>query len=297
MLSEPGLDARASHGDGSAVPSGPAAPGTGLAARAAGVGKTFVAEGGGEVVALDGLSLDVRPGEFVALVGPSGCGKSTFLNLLAGLLRPSYGTVEVHGRRVTGPPLEMGMMFQKPVLLEWRSVRENVLLPLELASGRKAARAARGRADELLGLVGLGGFEGRYPRELSGGMQQRVAICRMLISDPELLLLDEPFGALDELTREHLNVELAAVVADTTKAALLVTHNIQEAVFLSDRVVVMSARPGRIVGVVDVTLPKPRSVEVVTEAAFQEDVRRVRDLLQVGQAVHDGATDTKGTDA
>ncbi|HKH03522.1 MAG TPA: ABC transporter ATP-binding protein [Acidimicrobiales bacterium] len=297
MLSEPGLDARASDGDGSAVASGPAAARTGLAARAAGVGKTFAAEGGGEVVALDGLSLDVRPGEFVALVGPSGCGKSTFLNLLAGLLRPTSGTVEVHGRRVTGPPPEMGMMFQKPVLLEWRSVRENVLLPLELASGRKAARAARGRADELLGLVGLGGFEGRYPRELSGGMQQRVAICRMLISDPDLLLLDEPFGALDELTREHLNVELAAVVADTTKAALLVTHNIQEAVFLSDRVVVMSARPGRIVGVVDVTLPKPRSVEVVTEAAFQEDVRSVRDLLQVGQSLHDGANDTKGTDA
>jgi NitT/TauT family transport system ATP-binding protein len=288
MISEPGLDAHAAEEAGSAGSPAPGAAGTGLAARANGVGKAFAAEGGGEVVALDGLSLDVHTGEFISLVGPSGCGKSTFLNLLAGLLRPTSGRVEVHGRRVTGPPPDMGMMFQKPVLLEWRSVRENVLLPIEVASGRKAAKAARGRADELLGLVGLDGFEGRYPRELSGGMQQRVAICRMLIGDPDLLLLDEPFGALDELTREHLNVELAAVVAGTTKAAVLVTHNIQEAVFLSDRVVVMSARPGRIVGVVDVTLPKPRSVEVVTEAAFQEDVRKVRDLLQVGQGFHGG---------
>ena len=176
------------------------------------------------------------------------------------------------------------MMFQSPVLLAWRTARRNVLLPVEIEGGRTAVRGAAARADELLGLVGLSGFEESYPWQLSGGMQQRVAICRMLIADPEVLLLDEPFGALDELTREHMNVELERIVGGSGRTALFVTHNISEAVFLSDRVVVMTRRPGRIAGVVDVTLPRPRELEAVTSPEFQALVRQARDLLAAGAA-------------
>jgi NitT/TauT family transport system ATP-binding protein len=246
-----------------------------------GVSKRFATKGD-DVVALSDVDLAVAPGEFVCLIGPSGCGKSTLLNLVGGLLRASAGRVEIGGQPVTGPPAEVGMMFQKPVLLEWRTVRENVLLPVEASAGRRGAKAARGRADDLLERVGLGQFEERYPNELSGGMQQRAAICRMLISNPDVLLLDEPFGALDELTRERLNLELAKIVSGSDKAALLVTHNIIEGVFLSDRVVVMSARPGRIVDVVDVPLPRPRSLDVVTTPEFTALVARVRELLELG---------------
>jgi NitT/TauT family transport system ATP-binding protein len=174
------------------------------------------------------------------------------------------------------------MMFQSPVLLAWRTARANVLLPLEVEGGRAAVRAAAARADELLRLVGLAGFEDSYPWQLSGGMQQRVAICRMLIADPQVLLLDEPFGALDELTREHMNVELERIVGGSGRTALFVTHNISEAVFLSDRVVVMTRRPGRIAGVVDVALPRPRELEAVTSPEFQALVRRARDMLAEG---------------
>lgn len=234
------------------------------------------------VEALESVSLTVDPAEFVSLVGPSGCGKSTLLSILGGLLAPSGGTVTINGRRVAGPPPEVGMMFQNPVLLDWRSARSNVLLPIEIQGGRAAVRRAQRRADELLDLVGLAGFEEKYPWELSGGMQQRVAICRMLIADPEVLLLDEPFGALDELTREHMNVELARIFMARPKAAVFVTHNIQEAVFLSDRVYVMTARPGRVAGVVDVQLPRPRELDVLTSEPFQELVRKVRSLLNLG---------------
>jgi NitT/TauT family transport system ATP-binding protein len=237
------------------------------------------------VHALDGIELVVEQGEFVSLVGPSGCGKSTLLNIVAGLLRPTYGEVVVEGERVVGEtPRQIGMMFQSPVLLDWRTARANVLLPLEIEGGRPAVRAARERADDLLRLVGLDGFEESYPWQLSGGMQQRVAICRMLIADPEVLLLDEPFGALDELTREHMNVQLERIVAGSGRAAIFVTHNISEAVFLSDRVVVMTRRPGRVAGIVDVGLPRPRDLESVTGPEFQSLVRRVRDLLVEGMA-------------
>ena len=257
------------------------APGSPPMVRVQGVSKRFTT-GGDPVVALSEVDLDVAAGEFVCLIGPSGCGKSTLLNLVGGLLRPTEGQVMVAGKPVTGPPSEVGMMFQKPVLLEWRTVRDNVLLPIEGAHGRKAAKQARSRADELLWRVGLAGFEDRYPKELSGGMQQRAAICRMLISDPDVLLLDEPFGALDELTRERLNLELARIVGGTEKATLLVTHNIIEGVFLSDRVVVMSARPGRIVDIIDVTLPRPRSLDIVTSPQFQQLVAHVRQALELG---------------
>lgn len=245
------------------------------------VSKTF--DGGtDDVVAVDDVSLEVADGEFVSLLGPSGCGKSTLLNLAGGLTPPTEGRIELKGRRVAGPPPEVGMMFQRPVLLDWRSARDNVVLPIEARDGRRLARAARPRAQQLLQQVGLGGFEDRYPAELSGGMQQRVAICRMLIADPEVLLLDEPFGALDELTRERMNVELASIVDATRKAAVLVTHNIAEAIFLADRVVVMTSRPGRVAGIVDVPLDRPRGIDLLTTDAFQELVRGVRKLLQEG---------------
>jgi NitT/TauT family transport system ATP-binding protein len=187
-------------------------------------------------------------------------------------------------RPILDTPPEIGMMFQSPVLLDWRTARENVLLPLEIEHGRRAARAAAGRADELLQRVGVGEFASRYPSELSGGMQQRVAICRMLIAGPEVLLLDEPFGALDEITREAMNVELRRIFDDEAKTALFVTHNIQEAVFLSDRIVVMTGRPGTIAGIVEVDLPKPRRIDSVTTPEFQEFVRRARELLNLGAA-------------
>ena len=236
------------------------------------------------VHALGPIDLSIRRGEFVSLLGPSGCGKSTLLNLVAGLLPCTTGDVLVNGARVLDTPAEIGMMFQSPVLLDWRTTRANVLLPIEIARGRRAARSAADRADELLERVGLTEFVSRYPSELSGGMQQRVAICRMLIAEPEVLLLDEPFGALDEITREAMNVELRRIFEDEQKTALFVTHNIQEAVFLSDRVIVMTERPGTVSGMVDVDLPKPRQIDVVTSGDFQEFVRSARALLNLGAA-------------
>jgi NitT/TauT family transport system ATP-binding protein len=258
--------------------------------EASGVSRRFDT-GGGSVQALEGIDLNLAGGEFVSLVGPSGCGKSTLLNIIGGLLAASEGEVRVNGEPVTGPPVEVGMMFQASVLLEWRTALSNVVLPIEVHGGRRAVREAEGRAIELLRLVGLEGFEDRYPSELSGGMQQRVAICRMLIAEPEVLLLDEPFGALDELTREYMDVELAQVVEATSKAALLVTHNIQEAVFMADRVCAMTARPGRVAGVVEVDLPRPRSLELLTTEPFTALCRQVRAMLDRGAG--DGADPTQ----
>ena len=223
------------------------------------VGMTYRAESG-PVEALRDVGFSVGRGELVALVGPSGCGKSTLLRVVAGLRRPTRGSVEVDGRAVTGPIPSVGMVFQAPVLLKWRTVRDNVLLPAELA-GLERARY-RERAEHLLRLVGLDGFADRLPRELSGGMQQRAAICRALLLDPPLLLMGEPFGALDAMTRDEMNLELLRVwgePAAARKTVVFVTHSIPEAVFLADRVVVMSPRPGRVARVVDVPLPRPRT--------------------------------------
>jgi len=224
------------------------------------VGMTYRAESG-PVEALRDVGFSVGRGELLALVGPSGCGKSTLLRVVAGLRRPTRGSVEVDGRAVTGPIPSVGMVFQAPVLLKWRTVRDNVLLPAELA-GLERARY-RERAEHLLRLVGLDGFADRLPRELSGGMQQRAAICRALLLDPPLLLMDEPFGALDAMTRDEMNLELLRVwgegAARDRKTIVFVTHSIPEAVFLADRVVVMSPRPGRVARVVDVPLPRPRT--------------------------------------
>jgi NitT/TauT family transport system ATP-binding protein len=272
------------HGSGTGSPNGDRALTRGSVDSVVAVQdvtRTFV-RAGEPISALGPISLEIGHREFVSLIGPSGCGKSTLLNVVAGLLPPSTGRVLVSGHEVDATPREIGMMLQDAVLLDWRTAVENVLLPVEIGGGRRAVRKAIPRAHDLLAVVGLTGFENTYPDELSGGMQQRVAICRMLIADPEVLLLDEPFGALDEITREYMNVELERIFHAQGKAALFVTHNIQESVFLSDRVVVMTERPGRISGVVEVDLPRPRDPDVVTTPEFQELVRQTRAYLNLG---------------
>jgi NitT/TauT family transport system ATP-binding protein len=235
------------------------------------VGMTYEAASG-PVEALAGISLAVGAGEFVSLVGPSGCGKSTLLRIVAGLRQATLGSVAVAGRKVTRPIADIGMVFQQPILLKWRSILDNVLLPAELAG--KDPAALKPRALELLDMAGLAGFGEKLPRELSGGMQQRAALCRALLLDPPLLLMDEPFGALDAMTRDDMALELLRIWGETgvgreaRKTVLFVTHSIPEAVFLSDRVVVMSARPGRIAADLRIDLPRPRTVELRASEAF-----------------------------
>ena len=233
------------------------------------VGMTYEAASG-PVEALRDISFAVERGELVALVGPSGCGKSTLLRIIAGLRPATAGSVFVAGRTVTRPIAEVGMVFQAPVLLRWRSVLDNVLLPAELAG--LDARQYHERAGQLLRLVGLAGFENKLPRELSGGMQQRASLCRALLLDPPLLLMDEPFGALDAMTRDEMNLELLRVwgegAARDRKTIVFVTHSIPEAVFLADRVVVMTPRPGRVARVCPVALPRPRTVAARASADF-----------------------------
>jgi NitT/TauT family transport system ATP-binding protein len=229
------------------------------------------------LLALSGVSLDVYPQEFVSIVGRSGCGKSTLVNIVGGLVPPSGGTVVVMGRPVIEPPEAIGMVFQSPVLLPWRTVLDNVLLPVEIL-GLPREPALR-TAGELLALAGLGGFEGAYPYALSGGMQQRVAICRALVFDPPILIMDEPFGALDAMTREEMGTELLRIWQDRKKTVLFVTHSISEAVFLSDRVVVMTPRPGRVCEVLPIDLPRPRDLRVRALPRFGEYELRVRQLI------------------
>jgi NitT/TauT family transport system ATP-binding protein len=237
-----------------------------------GVGMTYAASTG-PVEALRDISLSVERGELVALLGPSGCGKSTLLRIVAGLRAATRGRVDVDGRTVRGPVAEVGMVFQAPVLLHWRRVLENVLLPAELA-GRDPGRY-RDRARRLLELVGLAEFATKLPRELSGGMQQRASLCRALLLDPPLLLMDEPFGALDAMTRDEMNLELLRVWGETRegdagprKTILFVTHSIPEAVLLADRVVVMTPRPGRVAAVFPVPLPRPRGAHTRGDPRF-----------------------------
>lgn len=243
------------------------------------VSKTYP---GNDVHALDRIDFTVKEGQFASIIGASGCGKSTLLKIMAGLLRPSGGQVILDGKPVQGPRDDIGMMFQQATLLPWRTAIENVLLPIEIRDGAKAARAREELAVELLALVGLSGFEKSYPGELSGGMAQRVAICRMLITEPSVLLLDEPFGALDELTRERMNEELQRICVERNATAFMVTHSIAEAVFLGDVLFVMSARPGRIAEVIPIDLPRPRAFTVTTEAHFGEIVQHVRSRLDLG---------------
>ena len=239
--------------------------------------KTFVTRGGDEVIALSDVSLKIARNEFVCLVGPSGCGKSTLLRLVAGLVTPSSGTVSVGGTAVTEPREDTGIVFQAPTLLPWASIFDNVLFPLDMMG--KLDAAGRARARDLLALVGLSGFESKHPRELSGGMQQRAGICRALVHDPDILLMDEPFGALDALTREELTIELMRICRERPKTILFVTHSIPEAVLLADRVVVMSPRPGRIAEIIDVPLPRPRDFDMEARSEFQAITRRIRELI------------------
>jgi NitT/TauT family transport system ATP-binding protein len=228
----------------------------------------------GPVTALENISLEIRPREFVSVVGPSGCGKSTLLKLVGGLEPVSSGKVLVDGQALNGPPDRLGMVFQRDVLLDWRTVLDNVLLSIEFT--RKPRIDERERALALLNRFGLAGFEHRFPWELSGGMRQRASICRALLADPELLLMDEPFGALDAMTRDDLNVELAQTWQDTRKTLLFITHSIVEAVFLSDRVVMMSKAPGIILDTIVIDLPRPRRLAVRDSTEFAAYVHRIR---------------------
>lgn len=244
--------------------------------RARNLCKTFTLNGEA-LQAIAGISLDIYPREFVSIVGRSGCGKSTLVNIIAGLLVPSSGSVAVQDRVVTEPQGGIGMVFQSPVLLPWRTVLDNVLLPVEILGIPRASAVKKAR--DLLALTGLKEFEQAYPRALSGGMEQRVAICRALVFDPPILIMDEPFGALDAMTREEMGTELLGIWERRRKTILFVTHSISEAVFLSDRVVVMTPRPGCIREELKIDLPRPRNPDVRAEPRFSEYELHVRRLI------------------
>jgi NitT/TauT family transport system ATP-binding protein len=239
-----------------------------------GVTKRYLTARGEEVHALDAIDLLIEPGEFVSIVGPSGCGKSTLMMLVSGLIPVTTGAIAVGGTIVRGPVPAAGIVFQRDVLLDWRTVLANVLLPVEI---RKLDRASHlQKAKDLLASVGLSEFEDKYPGELSGGMRQRVSICRALVQDPDLLLMDEPFGALDALTREQMNQDLQRMWLRNRNTVVFITHSIDEAVYLADRVIVMSSRPGRIADIVEVGLPRPRRAQVRSDRRFIDHVERIR---------------------
>ena len=245
------------------------------------LGKTF-GNAGSETVALSDINLTIQPGEFVSLIGPSGCGKSTLLRVIGDLTRPTAGTIEVNGKPAARARTDRdyGMVFQAPVLFDWRTIEANVGLPLEIIDMPKARRAER--IADMLALVELSDFARHHPWQLSGGMQQRAAIARALAFEPHLLLMDEPFGALDEMTRERMNTELLRIWEQTGTTIVFVTHSIPEAVFLSSRIVVMSARPGRITKVIDVDLPRPRSDATRESDRYFELITDVRESLKLG---------------
>jgi NitT/TauT family transport system ATP-binding protein len=261
-----------------------------------GVDKVFTRGDQAATTALEGIDLDIRAGEFVSLIGPSGCGKSTLLRIIGDLIAPTRGTVVVNGKPADRArrDRDYGMVFQAPVLFEWRTVEDNVKLPLEI-QGADGAKRTR-RAKEMLDLVELGDFLGHYPYQLSGGMQQRVAIARALAFEPAILLMDEPFGALDEMTRERMNSEVLRIWERTGTTIVFVTHSIPEAVFLSSRVVVMSARPGRITKVIDVDLPRPRNEDTRETRRYFELVTAVREALRRRGSGGETADTDKPTD-
>lgn len=241
------------------------------------VTKTYETREGDEILALDRVSLMLADGEFVSVVGPSGCGKSTLLKIIAGIENSSGGTITYNGTSGARPQIGLGVVFQQPVLLPWLTILENVMLPIRVL--RLPYKASEQRAQELLALVGLTGFERKYPTELSGGMQQRVGIARSLVHDPSLLLMDEPFGALDALTRERMSIELQKIWMSNRKTVFFITHSIMESVFLSDRVLVMSPRPGRIIEELVIPFPRPRTFELAANPEFNKLVSHIRDLL------------------
>jgi NitT/TauT family transport system ATP-binding protein len=248
------------------------------------LGKIYTSRGGGQVVALQDVTTTIHRGEFVTLVGPSGCGKSTLLDIIAGLTPKSSGEVTLGGAHVQygRPSQAVGLVFQKPVLLPWRTALENVYLPAQLGeapASRSLESELKARAAGLLELVGLGSFIEKYPWELSGGMQHRVSIARALLLEAEVMCMDEPFAALDEFTREQMHVELLKLWNEKEFTGIFVTHNIFESAFLSDRVLVMTPRPGKIVAEVDIDLPRPRTKEMIGTSGFSENVRRIRDVM------------------
>lgn len=249
----------------------------GVALRVEGVSKVYETREGDPLPALDPTDIDVAPGEFVAVVGPSGCGKSTLLSLVAALFPVSGGRILIDGEEIKRPHPKVGVVFQTDLLLYWRTVLDNLLLPAEIKGWDRRAYTAR--AERLLEQVGLAGFGQKYPSELSGGMKQRVALARALIQEPGLLLMDEPFGALDALTREQISMDIQRIWMDRRKTALHITHSIPEAVLLADRVVVMSPRPGRIVEIIDIDLPRPRRLDKLPQK-FNDYAGRIRDIFK-----------------
>jgi len=240
--------------------------------------KIYETRDGHNVLALASINLSIKDGEFLTVVGPSGCGKSTLLKVLGGLTEITRGEAFLNGSPIVGPRRDIGVVFQSPTLLPWRTVLDNVMLPIHVLGLDRTEGEERARG--LIEMVGLAGFEMKYPNELSGGMQQRVAISRALVHQPALLLMDEPFGALDALTREAMNTELQRIWMETRRTIFLITHSITEAVFLGDRVAVMTPRPGKLAEHIDVDLPRPRSLDIMTSPRFGELVTRIRGLLQ-----------------
>ncbi len=237
----------------------------------------------GPLPVLDGLEIAVPEGGFCAVVGPSGCGKSTLTKLIAGLMTPDAGEVRLHGERVTGPRKTVGMAFQNPVLLEWRTIIDNVTLPLEIVAPRMSRRQRDDRARELLAMVGLEGFETKRPSQLSGGMRQRASLCRALVHRPEVLIMDEPFGALDNFTREDLWQTMRGLRASETFTCVLITHDLRESVFLADQVVVLSGRPARTQMALTVDLPADRTLDILFEREAQDMLHLLRDQIRIAQ--------------
>lgn len=235
----------------------------------------------GSVHALEDINLEIRKGEFIAIVGPSGCGKSTLLWAMSGLHDLTSGTIRVEGSAVTGPRPEIGMIFQEANLLPWRNLQKNIEFPFEIK--KTDPKPFQARITALLDEVGLAGFETKYPRELSGGMQQRASIVRCLASDPEIILMDEPFGALDAFTRDEMNLLIQKLWMETGKTIIFVTHNVAEAILLADRVVVLTARPGRIAHIFDIDLPRPRTIEETYSPPFIEKIFEVKDTITQGE--------------
>jgi len=245
--------------------------------------KTYVTKRLEKIHALRDINLEIQEGEFISVVGPSGCGKSTLLKIAAGLIPKSGGSISLNGSPVEGPRRDIGVVFQDPVLLPWRTVLENTLLPAvvqRLDLGQYTERARR-----LIQMVGLAGFEDKYPFELSGGMQQRNAITRALVHDPAILLMDEPFGALDAMTRENMNLEILRIWRESSKTIVFITHSITEAVFLANRVVVLTARPGRVANIFPVPIPHPRSLDVISTPVFGDITKEIRRLFSAGGAI------------
>jgi NitT/TauT family transport system ATP-binding protein len=236
--------------------------------------KDYTSRDGKNIRALKDVNLEIAESEFVSIVGPSGCGKTTLLKILSGVLQSSAGEVHISGQRLSGPSREIGVVFQAPVLLPWRTVLQNIMVPIEIQNRTEHEYDARAR--QLIQMVGLSGFEDKYPTELSGGMQQRVGICRALVHEPSFLLMDEPFGALDAMTRESMNEELQRIWGHSKKTIMFITHSISEAVYLADRVGVMTRRPGRIADVISVDLPRPRTLAMHNTPEFGRHVTAIR---------------------